>query len=393
MIGVRATTILLTILLLSPAAWAVGPEDFDDVPGRARLAMVKASAARDGGRLDEAVDMLLAIVEERPGDDHPLLRYHLGNTLMLADREAEAVTHFTAAVAAEPAFGAAWLGLGQAAYAVEDYATAGDALERAYRHDEDPDPTLLYYAGASLLLAADPAGGARVLEDLVSGAHGPPELDWYRALVSACVDLDDHARGDRAVRSLLAAHPDASEAWRLAFQHAASHGDNLAAAVALRVKSHLAPLDATETVQLADLYRLLDVPVLAGELYASVLDDAAEPEDFERLVATHLAAHDGTAARRVLDAALAEAPTARLWSLLGDLASLEEDYATGRDAFAAAAEMDPDDGRAALMLGWCLLELDESDEAVRHLERARGFPDQAEAADSLLRQARRSDTP
>lgn len=389
------TALLLAALATLFAAPAVRAQDEDPietiaaVPAKGRLALVKAAEARKTGEYGRAVAILQDIVENHPRLDHYLVRFSLGSSLALAGRDADAVPQFRAAVEMEPRHADSWLGLGQAAYAAEAYAVAGEALEQGYRRGSDPQVDILYYAGASWLMAKRPDEAARILTELTSGRHGRPKLDWFRALVAAAVDKEDRALGDRAVADMLKVYPDSPEAWQLAFQHAAANDDLRRAAVSLTVKSFLTTLSETELIQLGDLYRVIDVPVKAADFYTSALGEEPAPEDYERLASAYLAAHDGDEAERVLTDALARSPSLRLWALLGDLKYMEEDYAGAYRAYDACRELDADYGRVWLMMGYCAMELENLADARRHLEQAASYEDQADSARNLLSQVAR----
>jgi tetratricopeptide (TPR) repeat protein len=107
-------------------------------------------------------------------------------------------------------------------------------------------------------------------------------------------------------------------------------------------------------------------------------------EEFERLASAWLGAHDHDRARTTLKTALSQKETAGLWSLLGDLEYLDEDFEAALAAFGRACDLDPEFGRGWLMMGYCAIELGRPDEARPHLEKATEFPGQASGARSLL---------
>jgi Flp pilus assembly protein TadD len=112
--------------------------------------------------------------------------------------------------------------------------------------------------------------------------------------------------------------------------------------------------------------------------------ETGRAEEFERLASAWLSAHAHDRARATLKTALGRKETVRLWSLLGDLEYLDEDYEAALTAFDRSCELDPEFGRGWLMMGYCALELERETEARRHLEKAAEFPGQASGARSLL---------
>lgn len=390
----RAIPPALVAALLLPAAFlpaAAGDDAIDavtDVPRKGRVTLFKANAAREDGDIAGAARIIVEFLEKHPDQDHFWLRFHLGaNQLELGEREA-AMASFQRTAELEPRFSQGWLSLGQTAYDLGRYAVAAEAIRRGWETSEAKPPYLLYYAAASHILAGEPRRALPLLEDLVSGDRGEPELDWYRALVSAAIDVEEFDRGRRAVDGMLARFPGEADAWELAFQFAASTGDYRQAAVALTVVSYLRPLTREERLQLGNVYATIGVPAEASEWYAAALKDGGEVEEWERLASAYLAAYESEAALATIQQALDREPTVRLWSLLGDLHYMEQEYAAAYDAFGECVAMDPERGRAWLMQGYCALELGRLDAAAAHLERAAGFADHADTARELLKRVR-----
>ncbi|MBK7701498.1 MAG: tetratricopeptide repeat protein [bacterium] len=358
-----------------------------DVPSRARLGIVKALQARGAGRAEEAVQLLQTELRERPQEEHWLLRHHLGMSLMQAKRTAEAIPQFEAAVAAEPRHAESWLGLGQCAYETGDFATAGRALDEGFRRNPRKDPSLLYFAGVAYLQGGMPAQAAGLLEQLAGGFYGRPQLDAFRALIAASLELKDPERGRRAADAMLAAYPEDPEAWRLAFQHAAAVGDHRRAAVDLTIVDYLQPLQGRERIQLGDLYRAVGAPAEAGRHYEQAVADTSGSDDYERLATAWLSAHEPQRARETLKLALARKPTARFWALLGDLELAQDQHAAALAAFTESLALDPGQGQIRLMAGFCALEAGDPAAARAHLELAAGFPEQTAGATQLLQRA------
>jgi tetratricopeptide (TPR) repeat protein len=187
---------------------------------------------------------------------------------------------------------------------------------------------------------------------------------------------------------MLARFGDDPDAWFLAFQFGAGTGDYRQAAVALTVVGYLRPLTRHERVQLGDLYSVIEAPLVATEYYAPAMADSASAGEVERLASAYIASYNNSAALEVLTRSVREKPTARLWSLLGDLHFMQAQYEDAHRAFEASAALDPEDGRPYLMMGYCALEVGNGEDAVASLELASQFEPQAERAQSLLERAR-----
>jgi tetratricopeptide (TPR) repeat protein len=240
--------------------------------------------------------------------------------------------------------------------------------------------------------------------------------------VAACLDAQRPTSARTAVDELIERFPADDTSWYLAYQQAAAESDWERAALSLQATGYLRPLTRAEQRQLGDLFRTIGAPAAAIPYYEAALEEligapagaaadrsaddrtAADQtversgsgssaaraareraEAYERLVAVHVAAHRSESALAVLERALAADPTARLWSLKGDVQYRAEDFEAAMTAYARAAELAPDHGRYHLMLGYCAWELGKKAEATGHLRRAAQDAATAEAANGLLR--------
>lgn len=386
-----AIPFLLTLLLAAAvAAQDDRPlETIADVPSKARLALVQAAEARQAGEFGRAVAILQDIVDNHPKLDHYLVRYHLANSLVLAERTADAAVQYKAAVGLEPRHADSWLRLGQAAFETGDYFQAATALEKAFATAETPQAAWLYYAGVSYLQNEDPVDAARVLGDLCTGRWGKPELDWFRALIAAESQNGNRAKGEKAVDDMLKIYPSEPAAWNLSYQHALQYEDYKAAAVALKVKDYLQPLSPEETVRLGDILSAAQAPSWAAQHYREALGAEPTSEDYERLVRAHLAAHEQDEALAVLSDALRQAPSFDLWNMKGYAAYENEDFATALDAFAECLKLDPEYARGHTLMGYCALQLDRLAEAEGYLRKAVEVEAERTTAQGLLRDLKR----
>ena len=362
-----------------------GPiETVSDLPRRSRVALFGAQGEREEGNYAEAAKVLEGFLQENPDYDHYLVRFHLGNSLMQTDRLEDALEHYKAAMGLEPRFMQGWLNLGELAYNLGHYLLAAESILKGYELNPDRPTNLLYHAASAYVMADKPELAKSTLEELVSGTHGEPKLEWYRALITTCLQLEDGPRGRAAVDSMLARYPSDPDAWDFSHQYYAATGDFRGAAVALTVLSYLRPLSRDERMQLGNLFSAIEVPYTASVYYESAIGDSGSVADFEMLASAYLAAHDTEAALETLKRAIEEQPSARLWSLLGDLYYMEEDYRASMDAFRMCTELDENHARAYLMMGYCALEMGELPAAVEQFELAANFPDQEEKARRLL---------
>lgn len=406
--AVMACLALLIGALVAPAQ-AADPLDPAGAPAPVRRAVFRAEVALQQGDPEAAQALLAEALADGADRDHPALRYRLGVYLLELGRTEQALPHLRRASEQAPSAEAVWRDLGRAAYEVGDHAEAARAFARAHAraralHEDPahaghghpaPDPLLRYYSGVAWVLADRPDSALAMLAPLVDAARDTVPQDWVRALVSAAAAAERPQRAAAGVERLLRDHPDRPAAWRLASQQAQLEGDLGLAAVRLQIADWLAPLPPRELPQLAELQAAAGAPRRAARVYARALAAGRRDPDpadrlgvslVEPLAVAWLQAHEPDSARVVLEAELAVRPRHRLWMLLGDLEYGVQDWERAIDAYAEAAQLEPDQGRAWLMLGAAEVRRGRREQAAAHLQRAVADPATAAQARSLLRQ-------
>ena len=387
--------LILGLLVLCASAPAAAQEDRQniqaqvesgsDLSPRAQTILFRARAKQDAGEWTPAAQVMTDWLTDHPERDHHLLSFNLAVSLLNLDRTAEARAALDKAVALEPRFARGWLRLGEAAYELQDFATAAEAFATSFNLTPNPPADLLYYSGVAWLSAGESGKAVDTLAGLLE-TRPEADLSWYQALLAAAVEAKQTQRAAPLLANLLEVRPDNPEAWELAYRFAAADEDYRQAAVYLTVMGYLRPLTDAELKQLGDLYAVINVPLQAARYYEQALGSETGSEDeLSRLAASWLAAHELDKGRQVLMSALTNAPTAELWFLLGDLEYMAEDFAAAADAFEQGCGLDADHGRGWLMLGYCRMEAGDKAAARKHLRRAAEFPEQESSAKSLLK--------
>ncbi|HER44053.1 MAG TPA: tetratricopeptide repeat protein, partial [Candidatus Eisenbacteria bacterium] len=383
--GTKESTVYPETSVEESAGDERGPiETIQDLPRDIRMALFKAQERRANGEILGAVKIIKEFLEKHPYSEHYLLHFHLANNLVELQEMEEAIMHYERAVELEDRYAQGWLNLGEAAYNTATYSIAAKAIETGYRLDPKRSIDLLYYASVARLLNGEPQKAIELLRELMSAPGVEHRLDWYRGLLSAYSDLKDYENGAEAAGRMIEKFGMDPEAWKLAFQFAAGSGDFKRAAVALTVVGYMRPLTREEELHLGDLYSVLGVPYKASYHYEAAIESESSPREFEKLASAYLASYDVESALETLRRALDRNPTPKLWSLLGDLYYMERDYGKSLDAFQSCAMMDPEHGRAYLMMGYCALEMRQPKIALEQLTRAAEFEDQREMALALL---------
>ncbi|MBD3366753.1 MAG: tetratricopeptide repeat protein [Candidatus Eisenbacteria bacterium] len=359
-------------------------EDFSDLPADTRLVLFEAQTLRDEGNVDDAASLLREFVAENPDRDHYLVRFHSAVSHALAGDTERALEDYRRTTELEPRYAQAWISLGELAYNLGRYELAAAALEEGYARSELRQPSVLFYRAASLVMSERSEEAIPILEELVSGEHGEPTLEWHRALVMAYLELEEVEKGSAALDEMLAGFGSEPEPWEVAFQYHVRAGDYENAAVALMVSDYLDPLTSRQRMQLGDIFLAIGVPAMAGDTYEEAMGDSATTDELERLASAHLASYQFREAEAALELAIEKDPTARLWSLLGDLHFMRSDYAPAYEAYESAAAADSTYSRSYLMMGYCAIQLERTEDALASLRVAQTFPDQADKADRLM---------
>lgn len=389
-------------LLLAVTAWAQPGEEntqelvaeqariesLADLSSSARVVLVRARNRRQEGDRAQAVSLLSAWLEQNPETSVALVYFDLAVNQFALDDTEQALAGFRVAVQTEPRFGRAWLRLGETAYGLEHYEEAARAFDRGRPLTPNASPEILYYAAVSWLQADRPELAVDRLMQLLQTPSAPHPLEWYQTLVSAALSGNLGRQAEPFLDALLAERPADPQAWYLAFQLASGQERHRSAAIYLTITGYLRSLTRSEWVHLGHLYQVLEVPLKAARCYQEAMALTEEPTaaDFEQLAGAYLAAHRPEEARQTLRTALDRVPSRQLWSLLGDLEYLQEEFTTALDGYRQSCALDPEFGRGWLMQGYCALELGQEAQARLHLEKALQYEAQATSARALLNQ-------
>ncbi len=317
--------------------------------------------------------------------DH-MIEFTLANVLLLQDRKKEAVTHYRAALDLKPDYSPAWMNLGKTYYDLKQYELAGNALVRGYETSEEKEPETLFNACSAFLMVDQKEKAIPYLEMLVSGKLGPPKREWVQSLLRVYIDLKPAEKAEQMLGILVEKDADNPIWWHLSYQFYASQNDYRKAATCLTIYSYLTPLKRDEILILGDLFGAIGVPLQAARYYEQALESGGKPEEYERLISFLVAGHRLEKAREAAKRALKKGPTAKLWSLLGQIYYKQERYEVAFHAFSQSARLDPDNGEYPLMMGYCAIELEDRDKALSALRKASQFPRQRKVAKELLQQ-------
>lgn len=138
----------------------------------------RANAARDAGRLEEAIGLYREALRLKP--DWSEGRWYLGTSYYELDRYAEAATAFKRVVTSEPRHGAAWGFRGLCEYQLRQYEPALGSLINAREYGLGPNKELAsvvrYHAAVLMTRLGQYELAQKVLIEFVSEANDSPKI-------------------------------------------------------------------------------------------------------------------------------------------------------------------------------------------------------------------------
>ncbi len=347
-----------------------------------------AQKAMEGKDYGGAALILQGFIEKYPKRNHYLMEFTLANALSLSGKDQEALSHYRSAAKLYPEFSYAWQNMGKIYFDLKKYEAAGDCMLKGYNVSEIREPSLLYFASVSYLLARKYKTALPHLKYLVSGEAGIPRIEWMEAFLQVCMELRLKDEALRVINLLLDRDGDNPRWWKLLAHLHLQDGDYKKGVAALTVHSYLTHLKRDDLLLLGNLNCAINLPLKAAQYYekAIAMQGNAMPADYERLASVYLAAHRPAKAKDTLERALKKKKTFRLYFLLGQTLYEEERWSDAYRAFSQSANLGHKNGQAYLMMGYCALQKDKRGAAKKAFQKAAYFPKQRKTAKGLLKQ-------
>jgi len=343
----------------------------------------QAMEKQDYGKAEEYLDKY---VQKYPQKPHYLVEFILGNTLALMGKEREALSHYKTSAHLYPDYAAIWQNMGKVFFDLKQYEQAGDCLLKAYETDEKKNPSALYNVAAFYIMAGKEKKALPHLKYLSSGKTGPPKQQWLEALLKVYMDLQLKEKAFEVIHRLLEQNGNDPRWWKLLAQLHLQENDYKKAVTALTIYSYLGSISREDIMLLGDLTNAIGIPLKAAEYYERALSLSNNPAGYEKLASAYITACKMSNAIDALNRALKEKPTSKLWFMMGQVLYEREEFDKAYTAFDQSARLNLKDGRPHLMMGYCALQMDNNEMAVKALHKATPFPRQRKMAKKLLRQ-------
>ena len=320
-------------------------------------------------------------------NSHYLLEFTLGYSLTMADKYKEALIHYQASVDLYSDYVLAWQNMGNVCFDLKQYERAGDCLLKVYELNEKKDPSTLYHASASYIMAKKEKKALPYLEQLISGEFGVPKTDWLKALLNVYVNLGLKEKAFKVVHCLIKKDEDNPSYWKILAHLHLQQNDYKNGVKSFTIYSYLNPLRREETVLMGDLNQAIGIPVKAAQYYEQAfnLKERSSSLDYEKLASAYLAAHKPKKAGDALARALKEKPSFRLCFMMGQVLYEEEKYEDAYHAFKKSAILNKENGQCWFMMGYCALQMDKKGRAKAAFQKAARFPQQQKMARKMLK--------
>lgn len=410
-LSVHAGAVLLAGCLLAAAVSLLpkSADAADDIPLSVHIVLHKAQTLMKENRVQEAI-ALLTEADVPEGRRHYLISFLLGNGYLTTGRPEMAQRHFSATVTRKPDFHSGWINLAKSQYDAGAFAPAAEAFVQAYRTGSEPDPTLLYYAGVSLMTAEDYPGALAVFQRLQREHPSSIRLQWREAMVQTDLVLDrprqalehlqilaDQSEGERRTqwREMLLYHylslgeneramdlvqrltreaPLEAKWWKGQVHLFLEEAKTRDALTALAVRGLIIRLDRRETELLGDLYLSEGIPRKAAIVYQRALSEAFRIETARKLVEAYRRQHRPEAALEWAEQSLKRYPgDGSLMLAKADLLYEQRRWKAAAAAYRKALPHTDANGRLWWLMGHCAAASRDWKEARTSWEKAMEF--------------------
>ena len=355
-----------------------------DLPPAVQKTVYEAQQAIKKKHYEKARQILEGFLRKSPQKDHYLVEFTLGNVLLFLGMESESIRHFKKAVELCPGYGPAWQNLGKTYFDLKQYGKAGNCFWKAFEAGKKKDPDLLYNVAVCYLMAGKERKALPHLEFLARGMAGRPKAEWLEAYLKTCLDLKQKKKAIQTVKRLLDREGTDPRWWRTLGNLYLESGNYKKALACLTICSYLSPLKRKEIILLGDLSYSIGLPLRAAKYYQKAIDRQEDISTYRKLANAYIAGHNYNEAIKILAKALRFKPSFEMWAMMGDLYYQQEDFEKAYHAYSQSVRLNPKNGRALLMMGYCALHMHRNDAARRAFVKAAQFSENQKKVRQVL---------
>lgn len=352
--------------------------------------LYQAQQLISGQQDNQAEKLLNRYVGEQNGNVHYLLLFTLGNAMARQGKNNEALANYDLAVRINAKDADVWRNMGKICFDLKQYGRAAGHLFKAYELMTEKEPEILYQAAVCRMLNNTPDKAVALLEKVCDWPEKEVKDEWLGSLANAYIETGQWAKAAATVQRIIRKESDNPHWWKVLAQVYLGRKDYRNAAAALQIHLDLSAdggkTEKEDLVLLADLYRLANVPLKAARLYEQIVSLSERPDDYEKVAAAYLSAHQPDQAEKWLRRGLDQKPDSRLWRMLGILFYNRGQYAEAYEVLARSRELNPDDGQTSMLMGYCALQLERYEKAAAAFQSAARSRPHRETAEKALAQ-------
>lgn len=350
--------VLMLVLMfgLMPFSMAKKKEAKKDegLTSQARLAIFKAQTAISEENPDEALAILDKYIATQP-PVVPLPVYELIAYIWLEKQDFEqARKYFKIMYNAQPDDPKVLRNYAALTYQTERYAEAAILFEKLYEVEEATKPGgALPHAAEAYRLAEDLDNTKRVLERLV-GLPGEPEAQWYKVLISICMERKEMRDAERYIIDFLRLNPVQAKYWKHLAWIRMEREEWQTATSDLEISHRVeAPERQREWLILGDLYTTeVNAPLMGARCYRSAYRDNSAEKGYLSISRNYQTAYRYDEAVKTLDEGIKKNPkSATLLFEKGRVLYEACRYKEAVDALKECVKIDPKSGDAYFQMG------------------------------------------
>ena len=386
----RGILFILVVCLLFSLFWCdTGfASEGQNLPLALRLVLVKAQKAIDKKYYRNAEKIITDYLSGRSDKPHYLAYYILGNAYYLDKKIKQAYHAYSQAYKLNPSYWPACVNLAKVSYDLKKYRETGDLFIRAYEISKKPNPDFLYEAGVAYYQGKHYRQAKAVLQRLMKETK-PIKVSWLKLFVFTCLKLKDWNSAERCLLSLLSRTSTDDTYWKLLAQVRLQKGDYRGAASALEIAYRLKPPPARRWKELADIYLYIGIPLKAVRCLERAYGVNPSPKQLDEIAKAYAMAH------RVKDAvtyylkAIKKEPSGSGYLEIAKLYYRNGMWKKAVAALERSIKLNPRNGLAHLLLGYCAWQLDNKKLAVRELNAAskhKRYRQQAQMALNIIKE-------
>jgi len=358
---------------------------------------------------------------------HYLLNFALGNCYLETSKTEQAIQQYQKVLTLKPDYFPAWSNLAKSFYDLKNYLNAAESFFHGYHYSNPKNGQFLYFSAVAYQAGHQPQKAIKIFHLLMD--HHPEliQLQWKELLIQSLFSLERNREALPYIEEIIEKSENIQrvKAWEetLLYQYITlemvkkatvlaeklvikeplkpkwwktlSHlklavKDYKETLVAMTIYSELTSLSQNEQKLLAFLNLKLNIPRQSIQLYEQILSKSVKPEIVTGLVHSYLKLQQPEAALKWTRIGLKNFEDTSLRIIKANLLVKMEAYQEASEDYQILTADHPKNGQYWLMLGYTAFKSENRKLAISALKKAITFPEQKQAARSILKQIART---